>query len=59
MGKILFVLAERLRINRMNPVNILILVDTRQYWTITGATTAINAIADTQHMKSGVNAMKG
>jgi hypothetical protein len=44
MGKFLFVLAERLRINGMNPVNILILVDTRQYSTVTGATKAIKAI---------------
>jgi hypothetical protein len=44
MGNFLFVLAERLRINQMNPVNILILVDTSQSWTVTGATKAINAI---------------
>jgi hypothetical protein len=45
MEKLVFVLAERLRIlNRTNPVNILILVDTRQYWTGIGAAKAINAI---------------
>jgi hypothetical protein len=44
MGKLLFVLAERLRINGMNTVNILILVDTPQYWTVRGSSNAINAI---------------
>jgi len=41
MGKLLFVLAERLRINRMNLVNILILIDTRQYWTVVLATVPV------------------
>jgi hypothetical protein len=44
MGKLLFILAKRLRINLMSPVNIFILVDTHLYWTVTGATNAINAI---------------
>jgi hypothetical protein len=44
MGKLLFVLAERLKKNHMNPVNILILVNTCQYWAVTGATKAINVI---------------